>query len=226
MFHEQLTGYDLHAPTNQFVENDTGTDIPALKAVTYNGFGPSSFPSIVLADGSTDRVRGITQINVSASGGFGVITGLGFLIGNATIPVDTSLWPPGQVLYADTSGNLVITPIGTPVATVYKSDPVDGIIYVENSFIAGGGGTGNVIGPATSTDKAIARWNGTTGTLIQDSQGTLVQDSGAIQTQAIIVQKSITGVVSVPTNFAMLASGIEIEGGEIDIETDAELVIL
>jgi hypothetical protein len=35
--------------------------------------------------------------------------------------------------------------------------------------ITGGGGTGNVVGPASSTDNAIARFDGTTGELIQDS---------------------------------------------------------
>jgi len=38
----------------------------------------------------------------------------------------------------------------------------------------GGGGTGNVVGPATSTDNAIARFDGTTGKLIQS--GVITED--------------------------------------------------
>lgn len=40
----------------------------------------------------------------------------------------------------------------------------------------GGGGSGDVSGPISSTDNAIARWDGTTGDLIQDS-GVIVSDT-------------------------------------------------
>lgn len=39
--------------------------------------------------------------------------------------------------------------------------------------IPGGGGTGDVLGPASSTDNALPRWDGTTGKLLQDSGVTL-----------------------------------------------------
>lgn len=42
---------------------------------------------------------------------------------------------------------------------------------------SGSGGTGNVIGPSSSTDKAISRFNGTTGKIIQDSLVT-ISDAG------------------------------------------------
>ena len=44
---------------------------------------------------------------------------------------------------------------------------------------AGGGGSGDVVGPGSSTDNAITRFNGTTGKLIQNSTATL-DDSGVI----------------------------------------------
>ena len=78
-FHAQLNGADLHAPTNQQVENDTGSTIPVLMAVTYNGIG-TNFPSIVLANGATDRVRGVTQTAILGVGpnNTGFVTALGF----------------------------------------------------------------------------------------------------------------------------------------------------
>src|SRR5271154_3191338 len=105
MFHNQLVGNDLHAPTNQQVENDTGTAINVLMAVTYNGIG-AVYPSIILADGATNRVRGITQTVIEPAG-TGFITSLGFMFGNATAPIDTSGWAEGTVLYADPTGNLI-----------------------------------------------------------------------------------------------------------------------
>lgn len=38
-----------------------------------------------------------------------------------------------------------------------------------NSSSGGGGGSGDVSGPGSSTDNALARWNGTSGDTIQDS---------------------------------------------------------
>lgn len=43
----------------------------------------------------------------------------------------------------------------------------------------GGGGSGDVVGPASATDNALVRFDGTTGKLIQNSP-VLVTDSGAI----------------------------------------------
>ena len=43
----------------------------------------------------------------------------------------------------------------------------------------GGGGTGNVTGPGTATDHAVARWDGTSGQLLENSV-VLVSDGGAM----------------------------------------------
>jgi hypothetical protein len=226
MFHNQLVGNDLHAPTNQQVENDTGTAINVLMAVTYNGIG-TSYPSIVLANGAVDRVRGITQTIIDPSGGTGFITSLGFLIGNVAAPIDTSSWSEGTILYASTAGVLQTTPNGPPVATVYLSDAVNGVMYVENSYVAGGGGTGNVIGPSSSTNMAIASWNGTTGTNLQDNPNAIVQvPSGALQAAAIIIDNVVSALISIPSDYTMITSGVELDGGEIDIASDGELLVL
>jgi hypothetical protein len=50
--------------------------------------------------------------------------------------------------------------------------------YVD-SVAGGGGGSGDVVGPATATDNAVARWDGTTGELLQDS-GAILADTGAL----------------------------------------------
>ena len=48
----------------------------------------------------------------------------------------------------------------------------------------GGGGSGDVVGPASSTDNAFARFDGTTGKLLQNSQ-TTEDDNGVIKAVAI-----------------------------------------
>ena len=50
----------------------------------------------------------------------------------------------------------------------------------DNHIVLGGGGGGDVVGAASSTDNAIARFDGTTGKLVQNSTLTIA-DNGALQ---------------------------------------------
>jgi hypothetical protein len=60
---------------------------------------------------------------------------------------------------------------------------------------SGGGGAGDVVGPASSTDNAVARFDGVTGKLIQNSV-VIIDDSGntsgvaALTTSGIVTQGS------------------------------------
>lgn len=46
--------------------------------------------------------------------------------------------------------------------------------------IAAASGSGDVVGPASSTDNAVATYDGTTGKLLKDSPGVLIEDSGTL----------------------------------------------
>jgi len=134
MKHRNLRGAALHAPSNEVVENNTGVDIPAFKAVTFNGIGTSfGYPSIALNNAPTTVLRGVTQSVIPAAAGLnsGYITALGFLNGTATQPIDTHLWPIGTKLFSDASGNLGSTPSGFPAGIVLKQDAVLGVLYVD-----------------------------------------------------------------------------------------------
>lgn len=52
-----------------------------------------------------------------------------------------------------------------------------GLAMTGTTLSASGGGTGDVVGPSSSTDNAITRFDGTTGKLVQNSGGT-IDDSG------------------------------------------------
>ena len=58
----------------------------------------------------------------------------------------------------------------------------------------GGGGSGDVVGPASATDDALARFNGTTGKLIQNSGATL-DDAGTLTTVKLVAtgELDVTG---------------------------------
>jgi len=80
------------------------------------------------------------------------------LIYNAT----TSLWEKNTL----TAGSGITVTNGAGSITIASS---------------GGSGTGDVVGPASSTDNAVARFDGTTGKLVQNSSF-VVNDSGEVTT--------------------------------------------
>lgn len=129
--HSGLRGSDLHSPSNELVENNTGSAISKFTAVTFSSMG-SAYPQIVPANGTIDLIRGITQSDISA-GGVGFITALGFLNN-----VDTSLWTPGTKLYALHLGVISSTASGLPVGIVLKQHATAGIVYIENTGITKG----------------------------------------------------------------------------------------
>lgn len=55
----------------------------------------------------------------------------------------------------------------------------------------GGGGTGDVVGPAASTDNAFARFDGTTGKLLQNSTGATLSDTGVAALAGLTVDTDV-----------------------------------
>lgn len=90
----------------------------------------------------------------------------------------------------------------------YKLNPFTGNLdyYVAAS--------GNVTGIPPTTIGAIATWADTGGMIIQNTL-TLVQASGAIQAQAFIEDRQISGTVNVPTNYTWIADALEMQPGSI-----------
>jgi hypothetical protein len=92
------------------------------------------------------------------------------------------------------------TNAGSTTYTLPSADGTSGQVLSTNGTgtlswtTAGGGGSGDVVGPASATDNAIARFDLTTGKLIQNSS-VIVDDSG-----------SITGVASLAAVTASITS--------------------
>jgi hypothetical protein len=125
--HKKLTGTDLHAPSNNLVENQTGVTIAAIRAVKFVGAGV--YPRIELTNNSSDVVRGITQAEIT-NGAIGYITSLGLMYN-----VNTAAYSVGTKLYAGASGVLTNMASGLPVAYVLKSNATTGILYVANTGV-------------------------------------------------------------------------------------------
>jgi hypothetical protein len=106
----------------------------------------------------------------------------------------------------------------------FKINPIYGTLDLVNA--SGGSGSGDVSGPGSSTDKAIVRWNGTSGELIQDSL-TLLQDGGSIEAQGFITRRSITADVVINPGESWIAPSLELElTGSIELEQNAEIIMI
>lgn len=105
----------------------------------------------------------------------------------------------------------------------FKFNPIYGTLDLVNSSSAG---TGNVTGVPPTDINAITRWADTTGTTIKNSPGTKVQDSGAIEAQGFLTQRSVANLVTIPSGESWIAPELEIDGGSIEIEADGELIII
>jgi len=81
----------------------------------------------------------------------------------------------GQLLIGNTTGNTLTKATLTAGSGITVTNSAGGITIAAS----GGGGTGDVVGPASSTDNAFARFDSTTGKLLQNSTGATLSDTGA-----------------------------------------------
>jgi hypothetical protein len=115
---------------------------------------------------------------------------------------------PNSFISGDTgwnSGSFQFTPPNTGIyiiSGVYNG--VNWIVSFKNSSVVSGG-SGDVVGPASATDNAVARFDSTTGKLIQDGTATL-SDSGNLQlgTASISGTSRTISVSSSSTNSSLL----------------------
>jgi len=133
-FHKNLRGGDLHGPSQELVENNTGVTISKMKAVRLDGNG-TVFPQVQLANPNTYKTFGIASDDILA-GKAGYIQCIGFMQ-----DVDTSAWMPGTQLYSGPTGNLSTTVLGDPIALVVSQSATLGLLYV---YALTGGGSGPV----------------------------------------------------------------------------------
>jgi len=104
----------------------------------------------------------------------------------------------------------------------FKFNPLTSQLDLVNAVSTGG----SVTSAGTSTDKAIARWDGTSGTVIQNSPYSIVQDGGAIQAQGFVFNRQILNDVTVPSHYTMINTDVELVSGDIYLLSDATLLLL
>ena len=194
--------YILGSADTPFMTSDVGNPVWLATNGTFTTVAPASD---TFADEKIGIVMSPTQIwideqlmGIGSGGGGGGTGGVNTLNG----------------LYGD-----VDIVAGTPNITITESGQ-----NIEINFT--GSGTGNVTGIAPTTVGAIAVWDNTFASVIQNSL-TNVQDSGAIEAQAYITRRSVTGQVTVNSDETWIAPSIELAlEGSIVIESGGDLLIV
>lgn len=137
------------------------------------------------------KIVSIPAINPTSIGwGTGILFG-GYTSNNAAANIGSIALEMTNVTSGAHTADLVIK---LPVAGVltekfrFKSDGT-----TDPTF---GGGSGDVVGPSSSTDNALARFDSTTGKLIQNSDATLADDGTITATEFVGGGAGITGVTA------------------------------
>ncbi len=178
MLHKNLAPQDSHSPSQEQVENNTGSDIAMLKCVKYTSIG-TQYPSISVAN-ATDDVRGVTQSVIQdGSRGYLLVYGL-------TYNIDTSAWPAGTSLFADASGDLTDVSGGGPqVANVLKQHATQGVLQIT----------------CLDTPAALSASVQDTDSIDMDTLGSLIKSDLRLSTNGATAnhEKAITTIKSGPS---------------------------
>lgn len=149
--------------TGGLISVATATSTPAFTVAGTSGGIP------YFSSGSTWATSGVLTANAPViGGGAGSSPAVGTKSGNTTTFVTTTgTQTSGRCVEIDANGNHI----------------------AAAAACGSGAGTGDVVGPASSTDNAIARFDSTTGKLIQNS-GVTIDDSNNITTAGSITTGS------------------------------------
>lgn len=179
----------------------------------YNGTTGKVIQNSGVTIDASDNVSGVNSLTLTnpltvANGGTGTtsLTDGGILLGSGTAGVTVTAQPADGELLIGSTGN-------DPVLSTLTAGANISIVNASGSITISSTSGGDVVGPASATDNALARFDLTTGKLLQNSVG-ILNDAGDLTginsltlTTPLAVASGGTGAASLTDGGIVLGSG-------------------